>query len=238
MSAPHDLKTQLAEWLSHEPEEPYRLELVGLAEDIRSGDAHARHTAELLFSHRLKFGTAGIRGPMRPGPAGMNRVVVSQTTAGFARYLIERGIEGRATPITVVVGYDGRKHSAQFAKDTVEVLSGHGLRALLLPKLLPTPVLAFAVRRLAADAGIMITASHNPADDNGYKVYLGGDDEGSQIVPPVDGEIENHIQAVSLSVNFSDIPRSADHIEVVDETIVGDYIRATVASLDLPPVKS
>ena len=238
MSTPHNAEKQLAEWLSHEPEEPYRVELADLAEGIRSGDAQARHSAELLFSHRLKFGTAGIRGPMRPGPAGMNRVVVTQTTAGLARYLIERSTEGGATPITVVVGYDGRKHSAQFAQDTVEVLSGHGLRALLLPKLLPTPVLAFAVRRLAADAGIMITASHNPADDNGYKVYLGGEDEGSQIVPPVDGEIEKHIQAVSSSVNFSDIPRSTDHFEVVDDTIVGDYIRATVSSLNLPPVES
>ena len=110
----------------------------------------------------------------------MNRVLVAQAAAGLAAYLRER--VGRRTIPTVVIGYDGRRNSDVFARDSAEIFAGAGLRAILLPRLLPTPVLAFAVRHLGADAGVMVTASHNPPNDNGYKVYLGGADDGSQIV--------------------------------------------------------
>ena len=125
----------------------------------------------------------------------MNRVLVAQAAAGFAAYLNERAAPG--TRPTVVIGYDGRKNSGVFATDSAEIFAGAGLRAILLPRLLPTPVLAFAVRHLGADAGVMVTASHNPPNDNGYKVYLGGADGGSQIVAPADAEIAAHIERVA-----------------------------------------
>ncbi len=138
----------------------------------------------------------------------MNRVLVAQAAAGFAAYLIERS---SGTTPTVVVGYDGRRNSDVFARDSVEIFAGAGLNAILLPRLLPTPVLAFAVRHLGADAGVMVTASHNPPDDNGYKVYLGGDDQGAQIVAPADAEIAAHIQRIADEGNITTLPRSVGY---------------------------
>ena len=118
-----------------------------------------------------------------PGSNRMNRVLVAQAAAGLAAYLLETRADATATSApTVVIGYDGRRNSDVFAQDSAELFAGAGLRAILLPRLLPTPVLAFAVRHLGADAGVMVTASHNPPNDNGYKVYLGGADDGAQIV--------------------------------------------------------
>ncbi|MCO5953419.1 phospho-sugar mutase [Microbacterium yannicii] len=133
----------------------------------------------------------------------------------------------------VVIGYDGRRNSDVFARDSAEIFAGAGLRAILLPRLLPTPVLAFAVRHFGAAAGVMVTASHNPPDDNGYKVYLGGDDDGSQIVAPADAEIAAHIAQVAEAGDISTLPRSLA-FEVATEDVVDDYIAATAAVAPAP----
>ena len=133
----------------------------------------------------------------------------------------------------VVIGFDGRRNSDVFARDSAEIFAGAGLRAILMPRLLPTPVLAFAVRHFGAAAGVMVTASHNPPDDNGYKVYLGGDDDGSQIVSPADAEIAAHIQAVADAGDISTLPRSLA-FEVATEEVVDAYIAATAAVAPAP----
>ncbi|WP_349429100.1 phospho-sugar mutase [Microbacterium sp. LWS13-1.2] len=133
----------------------------------------------------------------------------------------------------VVIGYDGRRNSDVFARDSAEIFAGAGLRAILLPRLLPTPVLAFAVRHFGAAAGVMVTASHNPPDDNGYKVYLGGADDGSQIVSPADAEIAAHIARVAEAGDISTLPRSLA-FEVAAESVVDDYIAATAAVAPAP----
>jgi phosphomannomutase len=160
----------------------------------------------------------------------MNRVVVSQTTAGLARFLLSRPATD-STPLRVVVGHDARKNSAIFANDAAEVLSAVGIDVLLTPGHVPTPIVAFAVRHLGCDAGIMITASHNPATDNGYKVYFGGADEGSQIVPPVDAEIEHHIGLVASSFRWDEIPRSSAGASTTPPSLLSDYTSATIESL-------
>jgi phosphomannomutase len=160
----------------------------------------------------------------------MNRVLVAQAAAGFAAYLRERS--GGATP-TVVIGYDGRRNSRVFATDSAEIFAGAGLRAILLPRLLPTPVLAFAVRHLGADAGVMVTASHNPPNDNGYKVYLGGADDGSQIVAPADAEIAAQIQRVADTLRVPTLPRSTEY-EIAPESVVDAYVAATAAVAPAP----
>ena len=232
MTSLQTLISQVSSWADQDPESKYRDTSLALLERLRAGDKSALITAEELFESRLAFGTAGIRGPMRGGPNGMNRLVISQTTAGIARYLLEKSPPGNTTH-HVVIGFDGRHHSETFARNTAEVLSGHGISASLLPRMLPTPVLAFAVRELGATAGVMITASHNPAEDNGYKVYFGGQDEGSQIIPPVDTDIEAHIQRVAHTKTWSTIPRSTDLVAVIDGDIVEKYLAATLNSLQL-----
>jgi phosphomannomutase len=232
MASLQTLIAEVSAWADQDPESDYRDTSLALLERLRAGDKSALITAKELFESRLAFGTAGIRGPMRGGANGMNRLVISQTTAGIARYLLEKSPPGNTTH-HVVIGFDGRHHSETFARDTAEVLSGHGISASLLPRMLPTPVLAFAVRELGATAGVMITASHNPAEDNGYKVYFGGQDEGSQIIPPVDTDIEAHIQRVAHTETWSTIPRSTDLVAVIDGDIVEKYLAATLNSLQL-----
>jgi phosphomannomutase len=158
----------------------------------------------------------------------MNRVLVGQAAAGFAAYLL-----GRETTPSIVIGFDGRTNSEVFARDTAEIMAGAGVRAAVLPRHLPTPVLAFAVRRLAASAGVMVTASHNPAADNGYKVYLGGLDGGSQIVPPADGEIAAEIERVACDTILADILRSSG-FTVVDESVIDDYVARTASIARTP----
>ncbi len=145
----------------------------------------------------LRFGTAGLRGPMRDGPDGMNIDTVQRATAGLAEWLRGRCLGGGL----VIVGRDARHGSAEFAAATAEVLAAAGFSVLPLPRPLPTPVVAFAVRELGAVAGVQITASHNPATDNGYKVYLDG---GSQLIPPADAEIEACIAAVREPISRTD----------------------------------
>lgn len=201
------LEDRARAWAADDPDPVTRGELEAL---VDAGDVAA--LAE-RFGGTLEFGTAGLRGPLGAGPTRMNRVVVTRAAAGLAAYLDDTGAQG-----PVVIGYDARHNSEVFARDTAEVVAGTGRQALLLPRPLPTPVLAFAIKDLGAAAGVMVTASHNPPQDNGYKVYLG---DGSQIVPPVDAEIASRIAAVGA---VADVPRGED-VEVLDDAVVDRYRR-------------
>ena len=218
-------------WHDQDPDAQTQAELGALLESHAAGNLEAAATLSELFGGRLAFGTAGIRGPLQPGPRGMNRVVIGQTTAGLAQYLLEHRSTESGKTLRVVVGCDARTNSDIFAADTAAIMAGYGLEAIALPEKLPTPVLAFAVRYLNADAGVMVTASHNPPQDNGYKVYLGGADEGSQIIPPVDSDIEKLIAGVARSIRWADIPRSPEAVIPAPEDIVAQYVAATVASV-------
>ena len=179
------------------------------------------------FDHPLSFGTAGLRGPVGAGPGRMNQVVVRKTTAGLARYLVEQAAP--AGP-SVVVGRDARHGSAMFADDAARVAAAGGERALRFEQPLPTPVTAFAVRHLGAAAGIMITASHNPAPDNGYKVYLG---DGAQVIPPYDAEIA--ARAASARVpGQADLFRPFGDLlaDVGDADVLAAYRHAVLAVVD------
>jgi phosphomannomutase len=226
-----DVIAQARAWLAQDPDPQTRAELEDLLGRVESGDEGAHAGLADRFGTRLAFGTAGLRGELGAGPNRMNRVLVAQAAAGFAAYLRERADEG-VTP-SVVIGYDGRRNSDVFARDSAEIFAGAGLRAILLPRLLPTPVLAFAVRHLGADAGVMVTASHNPPDDNGYKVYLGGGDEGAQIVSPADAQIAAHIARVAAETPVSRLPRSLGY-ESAPESLVDAYVAATGAVSPAP----
>ncbi|HTN58766.1 MAG TPA: phospho-sugar mutase [Protaetiibacter sp.] len=209
-------------WAAQDPDEVTRAQLEALIARADAGDPDAHAELASRFAGRLTFGTAGLRGELGAGPLRMNRVLVSQAAAGLARFLL-----ARETHPSVVIGYDGRRNSEVFARDTAELMAGAGVRAVLLPRLLPTPVLAFAVRHLEASAGVMVTASHNPAADNGYKVYLGGLDHGSQIVPPADAEIQAAIVDVARG-SITELPRSSAY-EIAPEEVVDEYVRRTAA---------
>lgn len=221
-----DLIAQAEAWRAQDPDAETRAELDALIAGASSGNPSAVAELHSRFDHRLEFGTAGLRGRIAAGPARMNRVLVSQAAAGLAAYLLEKSSrsEEKKTP-SVVIGYDGRKNSRVFAEDTAELMAGAGVRAILLPRLLPTPVLAFAVRHLDTSAGVMVTASHNPPQDNGYKVYLGESDHGSQIVSPADAEIAAHILRVAAESNVTELPRG--EYEIADEEVVDEYVRLT-----------
>ncbi|MBB6175175.1 phosphomannomutase [Nocardiopsis mwathae] len=211
MGASH--REQAEAWLQQDPDPQTRDELKAI---LDAGDEAALADR---FGARLEFGTAGLRGALGAGPNRMNRVTVMRAAAGVARWLGA----GRCA----VIGYDARHRSADFAEDTAAVLTGAGCTALVLPRPLPTPVLAYAVRALGADAGIMVTASHNPPQDNGYKVYVGGEgpDAGSQIVAPADAEISAAIDAVGPV----DELKLGGGWTVVDEEIVDRYLDAVGA---------
>jgi phosphomannomutase len=217
MSAPnHQLIEQARAWAAEDPDEQTRGELeavIAAAERGEDTDLADR------FAGTLEFGTAGLRGALGAGPNRMNRVVVTRAAAGLAAYLKATGHAGGS----VVIGFDARHNSDAFARDTAEIMTGAGLKALVMPRPLPTPLLAFAIRELGCAAGVMVTASHNPPQDNGYKVYLG---DGSQIVPPADEEIAAQIAAVGA---LADLPRG-DAGKVVGENIVDRYLD-TVAGL-------
>ncbi|MEU3555586.1 phospho-sugar mutase [Streptomyces fragilis] len=202
-------------WLAEDPDPDTRAELSALLE---AGDEAA--LAE-RFAGTLQFGTAGLRGELGAGPMRMNRSVVIRAAAGLAAYLRGRG-QGDGL---VVIGYDARHKSADFARDTAAVMTGAGLRAAVLPRPLPTPVLAFAIRHLGAVAGVEVTASHNPPRDNGYKVYLG---DGSQIVPPADVDIAAEIAAVA---SLDDVPQPESGWEVLDDSVLDAYLARTDAVL-------
>ncbi|MER5402988.1 phospho-sugar mutase [Streptomyces sp. NPDC002599] len=210
-----DIVARAEAWLAEDPDAETRDELAKLVE---AGDV-TELTAR--FGGTLQFGTAGLRGELGAGPMRMNRSVVIRAAAGLAAYLKAQGHTGGL----VVIGYDARHKSADFARDTAAVMTGAGLRAAVLPRPLPTPVLAYAIRHLGAVAGVEVTASHNPPRDNGYKVYLG---DGSQIVPPADAEIAAEIDAVRA---LADVPRPASGWETLDESVLQAYLARTDAVL-------
>ncbi|MFM6850881.1 MAG: phospho-sugar mutase [Terrabacter sp.] len=215
-------------WRDDDPDPTTRAELDGLLARATEGDADAVADLGDRMSGLLEFGTAGLRGALGAGPNRMNRSVVIRAAAGLTAYLKAEGRAGEHP--TVVIGYDARYNSDVFARDTAAVVVAAGGRALLLPQPLPTPVLAFAIRHLGADAGVMVTASHNPPQDNGYKVYLG---DGSQIVPPADGEIAAHIGRVE---RVADVPRAAEGWETLGDNLLESYVDAvaTVVAPDSP----
>jgi phosphomannomutase len=223
------LDAQLAEraraWAAADPDAYTRANLEQLLTSALAGNEDATHELQAAFAGELTFGTAGLRAPMGPGPARMNRVVVMRAAAGLAAYLREQHPRG----CSVVIGFDARHQSDAFAQATAQVLAGAGLSTLLLPKALPTPVLAFAIRYLGCAAGVMVTASHNPAQDNGYKVYLG---DGCQIVPPVDTHIAAAIHDVR-ALPVAELPSGDDWVTLGDD-IAQAYLDAVIANLERP----
>ena len=220
MTEPIDsLLEQARAWAAEDLDEQTRAELEAL---IATAEAGGETDLADRFAGTLEFGTAGLRGAMGAGPNRMNRVVVTRAAAGLAAYLKDTGHAGGS----VVIGFDARRNSDVFASDTAEIMTGAGLKALVMPRPLPTPLLAYAIRELGCAAGVMVTASHNPPQDNGYKVYLG---DGSQIVPPADAEIAARIEAVGP---VADLPRgnAGNAGKVVSEEIVDRYLD-TVAGL-------
>jgi phosphomannomutase len=201
-------------WLDDDPDAGTRAELSAV---LDAGD-HAGLADR--FGGNLTFGTAGLRGELGAGPNRMNRVVVQRAAAGLAAYLGRTATRGR-----VVIGYDARHNSDVFAADTADVMQGAGLTALVLPRPLPTPVLAYAIRALGCVAGVMVTASHNPPRDNGYKVYLG---DGRQIVPPADAGISAEIAAVG---RVRDLPKDRGWARV-GESLVDRYVERAASLVD------
>jgi phosphomannomutase len=203
-----ELRARAEAWIADEVDEAPAAELRALLDGGDTGELADR------FRAPLAFGTAGLRGPLRAGPNGMNRAVVRRTSAGIAAWL-----DARRPGSTIVIGYDGRHGSYDFAHDSAAVFAAAGFDARVLPRPLPTPVLAFAVHHLGAALGVMVTASHNPPQDNGYKVYAG---DGAQIVTPIDAEIEAAIAAAGPT---RAIPLSSEYL-TLDETIVAAYVAA------------
>jgi phosphomannomutase len=215
------LRFEVQEWIKNDPDK-------STAEQL-SNWLTENNEVELkkCFNGFLQFGTAGLRGPIGPGPSCMNRAVVSRTASGIVSFMKKNNLT------SVVIGKDARHGSDQFAQDSAEIFSGAGFKTYLLPRALPTPVLAFAVNNLKVDVGIMVTASHNPAIDNGYKVYLGGvvngvNYRGSQIISPVDLEISDEIAKADLS------PIRNKTFEIVNESVIDDYI-TSVSNLVTTP---
>jgi phosphomannomutase len=211
------LRAQVEAWIAADPDPATRAELTGLLEADDTAGLEDR------FAEPLRFGTAGLRAPLGAGPARMNRSVVRRTTAGVARWVIARGPD--AVAAGVVVGRDARHGSEVFAADVADVLASFGVAVHVLSRPLPTPITAFAVRRLGASAGVVVTASHNPAIDNGYKVYAG---DGAQIIPPDDADIA---AAADGSADPDGGDRSGSR-QLVDDDVLAAYRDAVVHLLD------
>ena len=216
-----DLNQEVTEWIKHDPDPKTAKQLQQWL------DQNNLEKLTAAFNGFLQFGTAGLRGPIGPGPSCMNRAVVSRAAAGIAAFMKKHNLQ------SVVIGRDARHGSAEFAKDSAEILAGAGFKTYVLPRELPTPVLAFAVNKLIADVGIMVTASHNPAIDNGYKVYLGGvvsgvNYHGSQIISPIDSEISEFISKADLK------PNRITSYETVAESVITDYIKSVAAICQTP----
>jgi phosphomannomutase len=222
-----ELRAQAEHWIAGDPDERDRAELRGLLDD--GGAAAAAELAD-RFGARLEFGTAGLRGAIGAGPNRMNRAVVRAATAALARWLAEHGGPD-AAQAGVVIGCDARHRSGEFADEAARVLAGAGIRAHLLPPQRPTPLLAFSVGHLRAAAGIMITASHNPPADNGYKLYLG---DGAQIIPPVDKQIGAAIAALGDLSEVPVAPADSPLIGRLGDEIARAYLDAIVAAVPGP----
>ncbi len=223
MAPDDELRSLAATWRADDPDPATRAELDRLIAGLPGTAAELRDR----FAGPLTFGTAGLRGRLRAGPNGMNLAVVTRAAAGLVTWLAEQGGRG-----PLVIGYDARHGSKEFAEQTARVATGAGRESLVMPGTLPTPVLAYAVRTLDAVAGVMVTASHNPPQDNGYKVYLGRElggpaGDGAQIVPPADAGIEAAIRAVA---QIADIPLGSTGTLIDDKTVRG-YAQSAAAVL-------
>ena len=210
------LRAEVEAWIADDPDLNTAAELQTLL------DAGDEETLNKYFNGFLQFGTAGLRGPIGPGPSCMNRAVVGRAAAGIASYMKKRGMT------KVVVGRDARYGSEDYTFETAEIMSGAGMDVYILPRPLPTPVLAFATSYLACDIGIMVTASHNPPQDNGYKVYVGPEADGikyasSQIINPTDGFIAADIDAVT---SLKSLPRGSKWT-ILDEEVLNEYVQRT-----------
>ena len=217
------LQGEVLSWIADDPDPSTAATLQALL------DADDEATLRKHFNGFLQFGTAGLRGPIGPGPSCMNRAVVGRTAAGIAAYMKARGMS------KVVVGRDARYGSEEFTRETAEIMSGAGMDVFVLPRPLPTPVLAFATDYLKCDIGIMITASHNPPEDNGYKVYIGPLADGinyasSQIVNPTDGFIAKEIDAIASLAS----QKRGTSWTALGEEVITEYVRKTAALAPRP----
>jgi len=219
------LITEVQAWMDEDPDPTTAAQLQKWL------DEHNESELRKSFAGFLQFGTAGLRGPIRPGPSGMNRAVVARTAAGIAAYMKERNLS------SVVIGRDARYGSEDYTIETAEIMSGAGMKVFILPRPLPTPVLAFATVELGCEVGIMVTASHNPPQDNGYKVYLGGtvdgiDYRGSQIVSPTDTSIAQKIDEIT---SLKSQPRGTEWT-VLGEEVIEKYIKQTSSLASNPGI--
>ena len=208
---------QARSWIDQDPDAETVAELEKLISESDEAGLLDR------FGKRIGFGTAGLRGLLGAGPNRMNRVLVAQAAAGISKYLKENFDDP-----SVVIGYDARKNSDVFAKDSAQIFAGFGIRAFLFPELAATPLIAYAVRNLGASAGVMVTASHNPPGDNGYKVY---DFSGSQIISPMDAEIAKHIDEFARSGSVAALTRSESFVEV-PTTVRAGYVQSVSGLLN------
>jgi phosphomannomutase len=217
-----DLADRVQAWIDDDPDPATQTELRELLALSNEKELRDR------FTGTLTFGTAGLRGPLRAGPNGMNLAVVRRAAAGLCHWVSERLADG-----LIVIGYDARRGSHDFALETARVATGAGLRAAVMPRPLPTPVLAYTVLHLGAAAGVMVTASHNPPQDNGYKVYLGEElggplGAGAQIVPPADAEIEAAIRSVGP---LRAVPLGSSW-DTIPEEVIASYVDTAAAVVD------
>ncbi|MDT0169987.1 phospho-sugar mutase [Pseudarthrobacter sp. BRE9] len=226
------LLTEAREWAAQDPDPATRTSLLELVRLVEDGDPAARQELEDSFRGTLQFGTAGLRAALGPGPNRMNRVVVRRAAAGLAAFLLDAVAKSApGTRPRAVVGYDARHNSDAFAAETAAIFTAAGIETFLLPAPLPTPLLAYAVRALDCDGGVMVTASHNPPQDNGYKVYLGrhamaADGGGAQIVAPYDAAIAARISAVGP---LESITLAEGGWTVLDGSLAAEYEQATAA---------
>jgi len=217
------LREEIIAWIADDPDPDTATEL------LKYLDENNLFELNRAFQGFLQFGTAGLRGRLGPGPSQMNRAVVARVAAGIALYMRDRQLN------SVVIGRDARYGSEDFANDSAEIFAGMGFDVYLLPRPLPTPVLAFTLKELNLDAGIMVTASHNPASDNGYKVYLGKTVDqikynGSQIISPSDLEISAEIAKIKSVRELTRLK----NFKIVDESIIRRYIHKTASLVKKP----
>ncbi|SHJ53758.1 phosphomannomutase [Tessaracoccus bendigoensis DSM 12906] len=217
-----ELLEQAAAWRDKDMDPETREQLDHLIVQAQANDELLRDAAQAelaaAFAGPLQFGTAGLRGQLGPGPARMNRVVVTQAAAGFAAWLKAEGHAGGK----VIIGHDARHNSTAFAEDTAQIMAGAGFEVLWTNQPIPTPVVAFGIQHFGCVAGVVVTASHNPARDNGYKVYLG---DGSQIVPPTDNEIAHRIATVAVG-DWEALPRGTSRSDVTEDLLAAYIARA------------
>lgn len=220
-----DLIASARDWLNQDPDPLTRFELEQLIDSEDQPELRSR------FENRLQFGTAGLRGELGAGPNRMNRVVVAQAALAIARFLNSNKTDylDKDGELSVVIGYDGRVNSDIFAKDSAEIFAAAGIKTRLFDSAVPTPVAAFTGKRFLASATVIVTASHNPPRDNGYKVYLGGKNGCSQLISPQDKQIAQLIDEIAKSIKFEQIPKS-QNIESLGQADIDAYV-ARAASL-------